>query len=89
MKEKIGTAIRTIAVFGVFVIALLLLTNAVNAEIPVSDGFDYPVGNRDDLSGWYTSLFLGDSWCKLDKITCYYGHLGEDYLINEGSTLVN
>lgn len=58
---------------------MLLLANIVYAAIPASYGFDYPIGNKDNLDGWYTSLFLGDSW------SSYYGHLGEDYLKNTGS----
>jgi murein DD-endopeptidase MepM/ murein hydrolase activator NlpD len=50
-----------------------------------SDGFDYPVGNRDNFDGWYTYLSLGGSWCRKDEIMFYYGHLGEDYLKDLGS----
>jgi len=53
---------------------------------PYSDGFDYPVGNRYNFDGWYTNLSLGCSWCRKDEITFYYGHLGEDYLKDSGST---
>ncbi|MCK4458745.1 MAG: M23 family metallopeptidase, partial [Methanosarcinales archaeon] len=70
------------------VIAATLMIASVGmgaaVEVPVSDGFDYPVGNRDNFDGWHTSLFLGGSWC--DASHCYYGHLGEDYLINSGSS---
>ncbi|MBL7094658.1 M23 family metallopeptidase, partial [candidate division KSB1 bacterium] len=46
-----------------------------------SDGFDFPIGSPDNHSGWYISLYLGQSW------SSYYGHLGEDFLKNTGSSL--
>jgi len=80
MKGKIEKVTRVMATTGTIGIMLLLLASIACAEVPISDGFDYPVGNCDNFDGWYTSLFLGDSW------SSYYGHLGEDYLKSSGSS---
>lgn len=83
MKEQIEKAInglvKTLGKIGTVIVVMLSLANVVYAAVPISDGFDYPVGNRDNLEGWYKSLSLGESW------SLYYGHLGEDYLKNSAS----
>jgi len=84
-KERIGKAMQTMAKSGMAGLAILFLVNIVSAGVPISDGFDYPIGNRDNFNGWYTSLSLGNSWCTSNGANCYYGHLGEDYLKNSGS----
>lgn len=79
MKQKIEMELGALMKAGIAGITLLLFVNVACAAIPVSNGFSYPVGNRDNFDGWRTSLSLGGSW------STYYGHLGEDYLKNSAS----
>ena len=47
---------------------------SVRMDVPVSDGFDYPVGTK----GYYTEANDGDGWYNLNNFG-HKKHLGEDW----------
>ncbi|MFA6097170.1 MAG: NosD domain-containing protein [Candidatus Paceibacterota bacterium] len=81
-KERIGNVIKTIKSLETVGIIVLFLANVASAGIPISDGFDYPVGIPDH-TGYQIS-----GWNFLDNEGPIYGnviHPGEDWNGNGGS----
>jgi len=80
IKEAIKALVKKSIKIGIAPIIMLLLANIAYAAIPVSDGFDYPVGWPDhasySISGWG---FLENETSSTGNIT----HPGEDW--NRGS----
>ena len=72
---------RPNSLFLVILITLILTSGLRNAFALCSSGFSFPVGGTSDHSGWDIRLELGESW------NGYYGHPGEDFLIDFGSAL--
>jgi hypothetical protein len=80
IKERIWNTMKTTARFGIVGIILLFL-NIASAAVPLSDGFDYPVGWPShvgySISGWN---FLDNEGPAYGNVT----HPGEDWNGNGG-----
>jgi murein DD-endopeptidase MepM/ murein hydrolase activator NlpD len=83
MKQKIEKALRALIKTGMAGIITLLIVNVVCAAIPVSDGFDYPVGIPDGVGYAHGLANNNNGWDFLENEGSVI-HPGEDWNGNGG-----